>query len=78
MSDNTISTQIVSYIALAIAIGGMICGVINHRRIRSNCFGRIATVSLDIDPTTPRTEKTDTIELPRRSERLKELSSSPS
>ena len=61
MSDNNISTQIVSYIALAIAIGGMVCGVINHRRIRSNCFGRITTVSLDIDATTPRGDKVEAI-----------------
>ena len=61
MSDNNISTQIVSYIALAIAIGGMVCGVINHRRIRSNCFGRIATVSLDIDPTTPKGDKVEAL-----------------
>ena len=61
MSDSSISTQIVSYIALAIAIGGMVCGVINHRRIRSNCFGRIATVSLDIDSTTPKGDKVEAI-----------------
>lgn len=61
MSDNILSTQIVSYVGLAIAIGGMLCGVINHRRIRSNCFGRITTVSLDVDPTTPRGDKVEAI-----------------
>lgn len=61
MSDSGISTQIVSYIALAIAVGGMVCGVINHRRIRSNCFGRVAVVSLDVDATTPKGDKVEAI-----------------
>lgn len=56
MSDN-VATQLgayAGYISLAIAIGAMLCGVINHRRIRSDCLGRISTISLDIDPTTPK------------------------
>ena len=28
--------------------------IINHRRIRSNCCGKILVVALDIDETTPR------------------------
>jgi hypothetical protein len=52
MSD--VSTQIVSYVALAIAIGGMIVGVFNHKRIRSSCMGREASVSLDIENTSPK------------------------
>jgi hypothetical protein len=62
MSDNNLSTQIISYIALAIGIGGMICGVVNHRRLTSRCGQRTTTVSLDIDPTTPKTgEKAEAI-----------------
>jgi len=51
MSD--ISTQIVSYVALAIAVGGMVVGVFNHKRIRSSCMGRTASMSLDIETTSP-------------------------
>jgi hypothetical protein len=53
MADAT-STQIVSYIALAIAVGGMVVGVFNHKVLRSRCFGREASISIDIDNTTPR------------------------
>jgi hypothetical protein len=60
MSDSGISTQIVSYVALAIAIGGMLCGVINHRRLTSRCGQRTPIiVSLDIDATTPRGDKVE-------------------
>jgi hypothetical protein len=52
MSD--VSTQIVSYVALAIAIGGMVIGVFNHKRIRSSCMGQEASVSLDIENTSPK------------------------
>jgi hypothetical protein len=62
MSDSSLSTQIISYVALAIGIGGMICGVFNHRRLTSRCGQRTTTVSLDIDPTTPKTgEKVEAI-----------------
>ena len=50
MSD---STSIIAYVGLAISVGGVIIGAINHKRLRSNCFGREAVVSLDIDNTTP-------------------------
>lgn len=53
MSDS-ISTQIVSYVALAIAIGGMIVSACNHKALKSRCCGREASVSLDIDSTSPR------------------------
>jgi hypothetical protein len=51
MSD--ISTQIVSYVALAIAVGGMVVGVFNHKRIRSSCMGRTVSASLDIEASSP-------------------------
>ncbi len=52
MSD--LSTQIVSYLALAIAVGGIVVGVFNHKRIRSSCCGKSAEVSIDIDNTSPK------------------------
>lgn len=45
--------QYSGYIALLISMGAMIIGVVNHKRIRSNCCGRVGTVSLDIGPTSP-------------------------
>jgi hypothetical protein len=65
---------IVSYLSLALAVGGIVIGAVNHKRIRSSCCGVEKTVSLDIDNTTPKGEKEEAIEVtvPRRSERLKE------
>lgn len=45
------NNAILTYITLAVSIGSVVLGVINHRRIRSNCCGRLHTVSLDIDHT---------------------------
>ena len=63
---------IVSYLSLALAVGGIIIGAVNHKRIRSSCCGVEKSVSLDIDNTTPKGEKVETIDIPRRSDRLKE------
>jgi hypothetical protein len=63
MSD--ISTQIVSYIALAIAVGGMVIGVFNHKRIRSSCMGRTISASIDIEASSP--QKHDAPEVVRPS-----------
>lgn len=41
------------YIALAISIGAVVLGIINHRRIRSSCCGASGSLSLDIEATTP-------------------------
>ena len=46
---------ILSYVTLAISLASIILGIINHRRIRSNCCGKVGTVSLDVDSTTPPT-----------------------
>jgi hypothetical protein len=72
MSDTTSGTQIVSWLSLALAVGGIVIGAVNHKRIRSSCCGVEKTISLDIDNTTPKGEKTEAIDVPRRSERLKE------
>nr|WPF46745.1 MAG: hypothetical protein [Lake Baikal virophage 11] len=41
-------------VALVISIGGVVLGVINHKRIRSNCCGVKSEVSLDIEQTSPK------------------------
>lgn len=51
--DSATLGQYSGYIALLISIGAMIVGVINHKKIRSNCCGKVGIVSLDIGTTTP-------------------------
>jgi hypothetical protein len=53
-------TQIYSIIALALSIGSAIITAINHKRIKSNCCGRIAVVGIDIETSTPQTDKKNT------------------
>ena len=58
MSDT--ATQIGAYggyISLSLMIVGSVVAFFNHRRCRSTCFGREATVSLDIEATTPNDKK---------------------
>ena len=52
-------SSITAYVSLAISIGAVVLGVINHKRIRSNCCGKEASVSLDIENTTPPTAKAE-------------------
>ena len=55
MSD-AVSTQIgaiAGYISLCLMIVGSLVAAVNHRRVRSGCCGREASLSLDIDTTTP-------------------------
>ena len=54
MADTAEGTQIVSWLSLALVVGGIIMGVINHKRIRSTCCRHEASVSLDIENTTPK------------------------
>lgn len=42
-----------TYISLAISIGAVVLGIVNHRRIRSTCCGASGSLSLDIESTTP-------------------------
>ena len=51
MSDENL--MIVSSVSGALAVIATIIGVINHKRIRSNCCGRKAELSFDIDNTLP-------------------------
>lgn len=46
-------TDILSIVAIAVSVGTAVLGIINHKRIRSNCFGKKLEVSLDIESTTP-------------------------
>lgn len=50
-------TEVFSIIALALSIASAIITAINHKRIRSNCCGRIAVLGIDIETTTPPTDK---------------------
>ena len=41
------------FISIALFVLGSIYAAINHRRIRSNCCGKLFSVSIDIENTTP-------------------------
>lgn len=47
------STQITAYSAIVLSAATVVIGVINHKRIRSNCCKKELEVSLDIESTTP-------------------------
>ena len=53
------SSSIAAYVSLAVSLGAVVLGVINHKRIRSSCCGKEASVSLDIEATTPPTQKSE-------------------
>jgi hypothetical protein len=72
MAETSTGTSIVSWVSLALAIIGMVVGAVNHKRIRSRCFGAERVISIDVENTTPKGEKVEAIDAPRRSERLKE------
>jgi len=50
------NTAILSIVAIVGSVSSLVLGVINHKRIRSNCFGKVLEVSLDIESTTPQTK----------------------
>ena len=50
---NETDSSILSMIAIAVSVLTAVVGVINHKRIRSNCCGKIAEASIDIENTTP-------------------------
>jgi hypothetical protein len=45
--------EILGIIAIVISVSGTILAVVNHSRIRSNCCGKKAEISFDVDKTTP-------------------------
>jgi hypothetical protein len=52
--DNYASGGVGAVSVLALGLLYKLYQIINHRRIRSNCCGKIFVVALDIDETTPR------------------------
>jgi len=57
-------STIAAYVSLAISTAAVVLGVINHKRIRSSCCGKEASVSLDIESTSPK--KDALVECPTR------------
>ena len=51
MDSNT--TAVVGYVSIILSVGTIVLGVINHKRVRSNCCGHKVDVSLDVENTTP-------------------------
>jgi hypothetical protein len=47
------SGSITAYIALALGVASTIFGIVNHKRIRSNCCGSKTEISIDVEDTTP-------------------------
>jgi len=51
MTDS--NTEIMAIVSIAVSVLATVIGFVNHRRIRSNCFGKKIEVSIDIDKTSP-------------------------
>lgn len=57
---------IISVIAMLGSFFGVICGVINHKRLRSKCLSeKELIVSLDVEDTTPQKKEDLKINLPK-------------
>lgn len=50
---DTSESYAMTIVALVISIGGVVIGIVNHKRIRSSCCGIKTEVSLDIEQTSP-------------------------
>jgi hypothetical protein len=48
--------------ASVIVFAGILYRLLNHKRIRSNCCGRIWTASVDIENSTPKIEREKSIQ----------------
>ena len=60
-------TEIISYVSLAVAIAGIVLGVVNHKKIRSRCCSeKEMVVSLDIENTSPQAVRLEKLEDPAR------------
>jgi len=57
--DNYQSGGLGAAIVFALGILYKIFAVVNHRRIRSNCCGKLLTASIDVEATSPVEEKTN-------------------
>ena len=47
------ASNVMGVIGFGLTLAGGIYSAINHKRIRSNCCGKLAEASLDIENTTP-------------------------
>jgi len=50
---DSIATTVFAYVGGATAILGTLYTAINHKRVRSNCCGKVVEASLDVENTTP-------------------------
>ena len=57
------SNTLMSIVAVVVSIGGTILAIINHKRLRSNCFGKKIELSIDVESTTPPKDKLDVNDL---------------
>ena len=55
------STAIIAYCGLALSSAGAVFAAIQHKRIRSNCCGKLLEASFDIESTTPKPSATLTL-----------------
>lgn len=53
------STNIIAYCGFVVSTAVAIFGAVNHKRMRSNCCGKIVSVSVDVEATTPPETKKD-------------------
>jgi hypothetical protein len=50
--DSIVAT-VFAYVGGVTAIVGSIYAAVNHKRVRSNCCGKVLEASLDVENTTP-------------------------
>lgn len=55
--DLTNAGGIAGLVSLIIVIADKLITIVNHKRVRSNCCGKVTEVSLDVENTTPPSEK---------------------
>jgi len=47
------STQALAISGVVLGIAGTVFAAVNHKRLRSNCFGKEIVMSVDVEATTP-------------------------
>jgi len=61
-------TGILAIVGVAVSVGTVLLGIINHQRVRSNCCGNKLEVSFDVEKTTPiERQQTMKIDVPKES-----------
>jgi hypothetical protein len=53
------NTNALAYCGFVVSILVAVVGAVNHKRVRSNCCGKILSASLDVENTTPPQIKKD-------------------